>query len=1002
MSSIHGTAEMDDGSSLALTIDEIRWLHASEAIMDSPIQEKATRINAAPSTHDDCDGVFDSSADTSLTRSDSGVSISTPSMPIFTPPPVQEAASKVPLPTPVEVKHSASLSTRSRAPPSSFSYKPLAPTLTLATSLPTPPYSRTLRTNSPTLHRNRKWDNRHYHLGRGTADEGDTSLPSISSSSLDLSMRLPSASSSSSPSTPTRSSPKASLIPIPIPNTTATPIRTRSSPRTPTTPTQLSRSLPNPSPHRTEWIYRHPKRRSPPALSLTTSTSSTTTLTPKLPSPKSASPKSNSPTTASRLPVPVRARTRSTTARTSPIAKPRPRPQTGYHAHALSHANTSGNVAKKPAQVHSTIPARPGFGKSVSPKGKEKVKEGKDKQKLVPPLWGLLRARRGEEEKDDDEKESCPGSRILDIVNSSVSSSSVFDDDSEDEGDKKSKGKGKLKIKTDNTKGKGKGIALVLGKGRPSVVRPPAHKRSASVSSTLSSTSAAPSTAGTISSSSTAVPAFALPPAAPATSVTTATPEDPSTPARNRASSSSSNSSNSTASSGAHSTSTAATSPSPSLASSPKPLPGTPAKSILTRSASSSSRAPPSSLAALFSISRGNHSASGSAKSVTFVDEPTVHYPYAGEYGDDAHAEGEGVREGEEYVYDEAQYGSGDEDEVPHSASERTGRDMVDVGEGVVLSKAALAWEMGVDVETMDMSFDSSKPSSAVSGSGVNLDAELQLDMGQMYVPPERIRIAGVIAEEQEDEEEEDGGAEEEERRGREATKVKKGKGREGGLKRLFSLTRSGGSDSRTNSKSSDKSNTSPARPTISGPFALGSLPPPALSASFSSRSLSPSQLHLHSAAGRSTTSIRSQTRSHLSCPRSDSNSTSHRMHTRSRYPHYTPSASTPSTPTHHKSHSYSHPPSVRPTPHVHATHHTRKGSPVLPDRDTASARGPYASSLRPAPSFESFRSITGRSVRSLGSVRSTASTRGFRAWLARVGEGIGISVGTGEGQGED
>ncbi|TFK40898.1 hypothetical protein BDQ12DRAFT_720634 [Crucibulum laeve] len=51
---------------------------------------------------------------------------------------------------------------------------------------------------------------------------------------------------------------------------------------------------------------------------------------------------------------------------------------------------------------------------------------------------------------------------------------------------------------------------------------------------------------------------------------------------------------------------------------------------------------------------------------------------------------------------------------------------------------------------------------------------------------------------------------------------------------------------------------------------------------------------------------------------------------------------------------------------------------------------------LRTAPSLESFRSAKsygGKSVRSLGSVKSTASTRGFRSWLSRLGMGAGWST---------
>ncbi|KAF8078233.1 hypothetical protein FPV67DRAFT_1686834 [Lyophyllum atratum] len=412
------------------------------------------------------------------------------------------------------------------------------------------------------------------------------------------------------------------------------------------------------SPHRTEWIYRHPKPRTPPLLTVSTSTS---TINPKPSSPKHLSPKTHSPTNPSRLPIPVRARTRSTSARTSLITKQRPRPQTGYLAHAMSHANTSGNgsgsaTAKKPAQVHSTIPARAGLGKSgcikQKGKGKEKEKEEKvkEKQKMASPFWGLLRTRRGDEDRDDEEVEGSPGSRILDIVNSAASSSSVLSsrggDDIQDEGDKKGqkKGQGKLKVKTD----KGKGIALILGKGRPSI-RPSVHKRSASLTSTQSTTSTTPSTADTITSTSIAIPAFSLPTIPDASQAS-------SSPPRNRASSSSSNSSDSSASSAAHSTSTTATSPSPSVvASSPNSIPPIPAKSILTRSASTSSRA------------REERDVRGRADCT---------YPYMAEYPE------------HEYMYDQAQYGSGDEDDGG-------GNDRSSVGSGAGMSKNALSYNDG-------------------------------------------------------------------------------------------------------------------------------------------------------------------------------------------------------------------------------------------------------------------------------------------------------------------
>lgn len=185
------------------------------------------------------------------------------------------------------------------------------------------------------------------------------------------------------------------------------------------------------------------------------------------------------------------------------------------------------------------------------------------------------------------------------------------------------------------------------------------------------------------------------------------------------------------------------------------------------------------------------------------------------------------------------------------------------------------------------------------------------------------------------------------------------------GLKRLMSLTRK----SPVTPSRFTPSPTGVGRPTISGPFALGSHPQtqtqlqspplsPAHPPSPSSTLLSPYATHsLSTTSLRSSGSIRSVH--------------SYRSQTRSTY--------------------------------------TRNGKPRQSPANTSdpkSKTGGFSSlptfsasaSLRHVPSLESFRSAAGRSVRSLGSVKSSASTKGFRAWLSKLGSGIGIGPITWEG----
>ncbi|KAG5353881.1 hypothetical protein C0989_001134 [Termitomyces sp. Mn162] len=379
-------------------------------------------------------------------------------------------------------------------------------------------------------------------------------------------------------------------------------------------------------------------------------------------------------------------------------------------------------------------------------------------------------------------------------------------------------------------------------------------------------------------------------------------------PPRNRASSASSNS---TAS--AHTVSTPATSPSPSVPASPKPPSTAPTKSILSRSASTSSRAGPQrSIAALFTRGTSSGSVSGSVKSVTFVDEPTVHYP--DEYTD-ADSEAEPAPE-----------------EKPKSTLGTLELELDEDDFASGLSKGALAWEMGLDIETMDLDLSLELEVAP----GVNLDAPLELDIGQKYVPPKREGIGGII---EEDENEDEDAAP--------LVDKSKSKGAEG-LKRLLSL----GAGTRTNRR--------PTRPTISGPFALGSTSP-------------------NPPASRSSASLRSQTK--------PSTTTTHTFPPRSPYP-VAPS-SAPSTPIHTKPHSYPRRPRTAPsignTSPTSTTSSIGLGSPRC---------APYVSSLHTAPSLESFRSAAGRSVRSLGSIKSTASARSaFRAFLGKIGIGSSVAV---------
>lgn len=424
----------------------------------------------------------------------------------------------------------------------------------------------------------------------------------------------------------------------------------------------------------------------------------------------------------------------------------------------------------------------------------------------------------------------------------------------------------------------------------------------------------------------------------------------PTPPQRNRASSASSNSTaNSTTS--AHSASTSATSPSPSVPASPKP-PSVPTKSILSRSPSVSSRPTPQrSLAALFTRGPSSGSVSGSVKSVTFVDEPTVHYP--DEYDSDI-----------------------EQDHVPKSSYGDLDLDLDQDDLASGLTKGALAWEMGLDIDTMDLDLSLELDVAPA----VNLDAPLELEIGQKYVPPKREQIGGILEEDEEVEDED-------------VTPLAANKH---GLRRFLSLTKPpNAAPPKTERKLKRRSAPLPTRPTISGPFALGS--PPATY-----------PMTLYPFASRSTTSLRSQARSTTTSSstststsstststiraRSNSNSTDTLPVLVQRTHRGVPRASSvPSTPIHtkHRTHSHAHsrrprtaPSSTNPSP-ISTTSSIALGAPPR--------CGPYPSSLHTAPSLESFRSAAGRSVRSLASIKSTASARSaIRALLGKIGIGAG------------
>jgi len=192
------------------------------------------------------------------------------------------------------------------------------------------------------------------------------------------------------------------------------------------------------------------------------------------------------------------------------------------------------------------------------------------------------------------------------------------------------------------------------------------------------------------------------------------------------------------------------------------------------------------------------------------------------------------------------------------------------------------------------------------------------------------------------------------------------------GLKRLMSLTRKPADSPRK----AEMRVTGEVRLNISGPFVLGTLPPASssLPSAHPSPSFPPPLTSPYSRStphtGRSSSSSITSLRSHLSYS--------------SPIKHNTPSRSESARAPHHKSYSYS----------------GRTPIPFAPSAGTTSSydntrsHGFYPTSLRAAPSLESFKSTAGRSVRSVGSAKSTGRTQGFRAWLARVAEGVGIGGG--------
>ncbi|KAG6857634.1 hypothetical protein H0H87_010202 [Tephrocybe sp. NHM501043] len=606
---------MDDAASdvsRTLSVDELRWLHASEAIGgDINTHSVVEPTEAGPGVNADAASFIETGIDGNMTPSRASDTTSATPGPNAT------------RDTNTNIRNING--TNTPPPPSSFklklklapadSYPPFHVTQAQPNLKPTLP---TLRTQS--LHRGRTWDrHRHFHL----LDAPEIGMSISTSSSTTTTSSSGSGSSDITPTPTMMPSPRkacSSLIPAPIPIATST---RRPSPTTPTA-TTVSRSLPTKlkasSAPRTEWIYRHPKPRpvrapplsvstsastsstarattrpqppSPLALSRTPSASSTSTSTPRSRSSPTSTSSSHSHSHSYYPPTYTRARTRSSTSRSggSPISitartsttalRPRVRPQTGYHAHhhhhhhhhALGHANANASAdaaGKRP--VHSVLPARSAAKAKEVKNAKEREREGERS------IWAMLRMgdkdagdKLGEKEKakakvregaggaeEEYGVEKSPGQRILDIVNAAERESDLLkgqDSGMENAGKQKEKENGVTRLK----RGTEKGLALVMGRGRASPPSTPAmHKRSGSISSNISNISAP------ILSSSSNAALFAQP------LITQGPPQVQANPSRNRASSASSNSTASTAS--AQSASTAATSPSPSVPASPKP-----------------------------------------------------------------------------------------------------------------------------------------------------------------------------------------------------------------------------------------------------------------------------------------------------------------------------------------------------------------------------------------------------------------------------------------------
>ena len=437
-------------------------------------------------------------------------------------------------------------------------------------------------------------------------------------------------------------------------------------------------------------------------------------------------------------------------------------------------------------------------------------------------------------------------------------------------------------------------------------------------------------------------------------------------PPRTRSSSASSNSSSSTSrsvSTAATSTSAVSSSPTSPVPTSTKPIHNpaaqvsmSPSKSILSRTSSTASSSRLLHRVAPFTTSFDG--TPSSSKSVTFVDVPTVHYATSYAYSDgECESDIGGIgTSGTRGISEEVELETSDE-----QAAKKAGNGARSVKQGQVtgarwggndMKRSGGSYgywhDQGVDVEAMDLTIKEEDEDVEAMHSEAN-----NANLHEPFQSPAH-------------------GAQQRRQRPNPISLKKADTDGAVGLKRLMSLTRKPADSPRK----AEMKIAGEVRLNISGPFALGSLP--------SSLPLTPPSPSLP------TPPTSPYSRSTPYTGRSSSSTASLRSHLSysSSIKHKTPSRSASARTTHYKSYSYS---GRMPIPFA----------PIAPSSaattssyDTTRSHGFYPASLRAAPSLESFKSTAGRSVRSLGSAKSTTRTQGFRAWLARLAEGVGISGG--------